>query len=254
MTRTRTYNSSLNETLQFIKKYWRVLLFYFITISTVILLALFRNSSESNTNEDIDFQEYITPEKLDRNITIDYKFRFFKKYKIFKDNNSLHLNAALRIHPHVFENTLSDKDKRKLKHLKTTQYYHLGRLRYSEPYLTPSAKKLLDNICQDFALSLKAQGYPPYKLNVTSLLRTIKQQKKLSRNNSNAAKRSAHCYGTTFDISWSKFTKVNKEQKEISTIILKRVLGGVLLQYQKAGICYIVHERKQACFHITTRI
>lgn len=65
---------------------------------------------------------------------------------------------------------------------------------------------------------------------------------------------SAHRYGTTFDISWVRYTKIDeKDTLNIDNDRLKMVLASVLRDQRKADRCYIKHERKQGCFHITVR-
>jgi hypothetical protein len=88
---------------------------------------------------------------------------------------------------------------------------------------------------------------------VSSVLRTDADVKKLSRSNINASKRSVHCYGTTVDISYKRFVKHDDEGKDASTVHLKAVLAEVLRDLKKSGRCYVKHEVKQACFHITVR-
>jgi hypothetical protein len=80
----------------------------------------------------------------------------------------------------------------------------------------------------------------------------------LRRRNSNASENSAHCYGTTFDVSWKRFQKVEDEDgrplQDVSSDTLKLVLSEVLRDLKKAEKCYIKYELKQGCFHITTRM
>ena len=93
---------------------------------------------------------------------------------------------------------------------------------------------------------------------VTSLLRTRHDVKRLRRNNGNASENSAHFYGTTFDVSWKRFEKVEDEDgrpmQDVSADTLKLVLSEVLRDLKQAGRCYVKYELKQGCFHITTRM
>ena len=93
---------------------------------------------------------------------------------------------------------------------------------------------------------------PPYKIIVSSVLRTGKHIKKLSCRNVNASKNSAHCYATTFDITYKRFQPLT-DAEEVPQIKLKLVLGEVLRDLKKQDRCYVKHEVKQACFHITAR-
>ncbi|MBQ2878344.1 MAG: hypothetical protein IJE42_05370, partial [Bacteroidaceae bacterium] len=84
------------------------------------------------------------------------------------------------------------------------------------------------------------------------VLRTNADVKRLKRSNVNSSSNSAHCYGTTFDISWKRFLSEYGETTE-NSVKLKLILGEVLRDLKKQGSCYIKHEAKQACFHITAR-
>ena len=65
---------------------------------------------------------------------------------------------------------------------------------------------------------------------------------------------SAHFYGTTFDVSWARYTKVDEEDTlNIDRDRLKMVLAMVLRDLRRADRCYVKHERRQGCFHITAR-
>ncbi len=130
-------------------------------------------------------------------------------------------------------------------------------LTHSIPYLIPGAASLLDTIGHNFLDSLTAKGLNPNKIIVTSVLRTQDDVKRLRRRNGNASPNSAHFYGTTFDVSWKRFQKIEDEDgrplQDVSADTLKLVLSEVLRDLRKADKCYIKYELKQGCFHITTR-
>ena len=83
-------------------------------------------------------------------------------------------------------------------------------------------------------------------------MRTPLTVAKLRRINRNATSASAHQYGTTFDISYSRFIcdslSVNRSFED-----LKNLLGEILYDLREEGRCYVVFERKQSCFHVTAR-
>ena len=87
---------------------------------------------------------------------------------------------------------------------------------------------------------------------VTSVLRTNTSIAKLRRRNRNATDMSCHVYGTTFDISWRRFHHSDSTYI-MSTEDLKNILGEVLYKMREDGRCYVKFERKQSCYHITTR-
>ncbi len=95
---------------------------------------------------------------------------------------------------------------------------------------------------------------PLYKLIVTSVTRTNDDVKGLSQRNRNASENSVHRYATTFDIAWTRFDKVDHtDERTRDDGQLKAVLGQVLHDLRQRDRCYIKHERKQSCFHITVR-
>lgn len=173
----------------------------------------------------------------------------------FNDLHDLHTAAALKngITPLTSRNEAESK-KDKLTFIPDElAFYKTDKLTYSIPYLVPKAAKLLIDISINFNDSLVSKGLPPYKLILTSITRTNEDVKKLTKRNTNASQTSVHCYATTFDISWKRFHQVNPFEKEISNEKLKFILGQVLYDMRENDRCYIKHERKQACFHITVR-
>ena len=109
----------------------------------------------------------------------------------------------------------------------------------------------------NFLDSLACKGLNPNKLVVTSVLRTKDDVKKLRRTNGNASENSCHFYGTTFDISWKRFTKVEdpdgRPMQDVGADTLKLVLSEVLRDMRQSDRCYVKYELKQGCFHITVR-
>lgn len=177
----------------------------------------------------------------------------------FGDLNEKHLNVAqaIGIRP-LASREEAEKMKEKLQYIATNDLYAVDSLTHSVPYLIPGAAALLDTIGYNFLDSLAAKGLNPNKITVTSVLRTKDDVKRLRRRNSNASENSAHCYGTTFDVSWKRFQKVEDEDgrplQNVSSDTLKLVLSEVLRDLKKAEKCYIKYELKQGCFHITTRM
>lgn len=132
--------------------------------------------------------------------------------------------------------------------------YRQYNITHSIPYLVPLAAKLFVDIAQNFRDSLYSKEMPLHKLYLTSITRTNDDIRSLTKRNINASDNSAHRYGTTFDISWKRFDKVDlHKSEEISPDKLKLVLAEVLFDLRKEKRCYVKHERRQACFHITVR-
>lgn len=176
----------------------------------------------------------------------------------FGDLNEKHLNIAqaIGIAP-IASREEAEHMKDKLHHIETNDLYKVDSLTHSIPYLIPGAAQLLDTIGSNFLDSLTAKGLNPNKVIVTSVLRTQDDVKRLRRRNVNASANSAHAYGTTFDVSWKRFQKVEDKDgrplQNVSADTLKLVLAEVLRDLKKADKCYIKYELKQGCFHITTR-
>ena len=178
--------------------------------------------------------------------------------RTFGDLNEAHLNVAqaIGITP-IASRKEAEHMKEKLQHIETNDLYVVDSLTHSIPYLIKGAAQLLDTIGNNFLDSLTAKGLNPNKIIVTSVLRTEDDVKRLRRRNGNASVNSAHFYGTTFDVSWKRFKKVEDEDgrplQDVSSDTLKLVLSEVLRDLRKADKCYIKYELKQGCFHITTR-
>ena len=130
----------------------------------------------------------------------------------FGDLNDVQLKAAHAwgIAPLASREEAEEMDG-KLVHIVDNDFYVVDSLTHSIPYLVPRASALLDTIGANFLDSLTAKGLNPNKIIVTSVLRTENDVKRLRRRNGNASKNSCHFYGTTFDVSWKRFKKVEDE-------------------------------------------
>lgn len=173
----------------------------------------------------------------------------------FNDLNEVHLTAAqkLGIEP-VASRDEAQRASRDMVEVQTGDYFEMEELKHSIPFLVPEAAELLEDIGKNFQDSLAHLNAPVYKIKVTSVTRTVDDVKKLKKRNSNSSLNSAHQYGTTFDVSWVRYTKIDeKDTLDIDKDRLKMVLATVLRDLRRADRCYIKHERKQGCFHITAR-
>ena len=171
---------------------------------------------------------------------------------MFNDLNDVHLSSArkLGLKQPLKNRTEADAVRGRLVRIRSNQHYTVDKLTYSIPYLTEGASELLDMIGQNFLDSLNSKGLNSNKIIVTSVLRTQEDIKRLQKSgNANASSNSAHCYGTTFDITYARYDKTTGD-----TRILTKVLGEVLLDLKKQKKCYVKYEVRQRCFHITTRI
>ena len=199
----------------------------------------------------------------DRTIVLNnpHNIRGVVSYKrSFNDLNDVQLATAKRIgiRPIASREEAEDEvESAYLERFASCERYDVDSLTHSIPYLIPKASALLDTIGVNFLDSLKHKGLNPNKIIVTSVLRTKDDVKRLRRTNGNASLNSCHFYGTTFDISWKRFTKVEhpegRPMQDVSADTLKLVLSEVLRDLRKADRCYVKYELRQGCFHITAR-
>lgn len=130
---------------------------------------------------------------------------------LFNDQNGVQLKSAARF---GIKRTLKDRKeangvKDGLVHIKDNSHYSIVKLTHSIPYLTDGAAELLDMIGKNFLDSLESKGLNPNRIIVTSVLRTQEDIKKLQKSgNPNAVSNSAHCYATTFDITYARYDKI----------------------------------------------
>ncbi len=154
-------------------------------------------------------------------------------------------------------------------------------LESSRPYVTPAAKSLLERIGGGFQRRLREMGLPPYRMEITSALRTAADQAALRRTNVNAAAgASAHEYGTTVDVAYSGYAAPLELPGPVADAIedaprparpwleavarrtlervaarksreLEAVLADAMRQAQSRGEVLVTLERLQPVFHIT---
>lgn len=176
--------------------------------------------------------------------------------KTFGDLQDLHIAAAMEngVGPLVSRADTALYEDELIRLPNELAIYKIDRLKHSMPFLVPKAATLLSDICLNFRDSLISKKMAIYKPIVTSITRTDDDVTGLSKRNRNASENSAHRYGTTFDIAWTRFDKVDpSDPRVLDDGRLKAVLGQVLHDLRERDRCYIKHERKQSCFHITVR-
>lgn len=174
--------------------------------------------------------------------------------KAFNDSNYIHIEAARALGIEPIE---TDADilrlRRPVVKVASCRDFFVDELSHSYPYLVPEAAALLTEIGHAFRDSLRARGGGDYRIKVTSVLRTPTTVKRLRRVNRNAVEESTHSYGTTFDISYSKFICDSDTGTRRTFEDLKNLLAEVLYRLRDEGRCYVKYEYRQSCFHITTR-
>lgn len=173
--------------------------------------------------------------------------------ELFNDSNALQLVAARAngIDP-IIDIKSAYRLKRPIVRVSTCDVYYVDSMKYAHPYLVPKAANLLHDIAKAFQDTIKARGGKGYRVRVNSLLRTEHSVSKLRKRNSAATEQSCHLYGTTFDISWTKFDCLDDSYR-ISLESLKNILAEIVYNFKEDKRCYAIYERKQGCFHITVR-
>lgn len=170
------------------------------------------------------------------------------------DSNRLHYDAGklLGITPLDADDTLAMPLNRHLVYIASNRYRHVDELKHSFPYLIPGAAQLLDDICRTFKDSMQARGGGNYRPRVTSLLRTPSSISKLRRVNRASVDSSSHQFGTTFDLSFTRFAydggTPHRTQED-----MKNLLAEILFKFREDGRCYVIYEPKPGCFHVTLR-
>ncbi|MBT2623059.1 DUF5715 family protein [Chryseobacterium sp. ISL-6] len=127
---------------------------------------------------------------------------------------------------------------------KTGKGYRVQKLNYSRAYMVSKAKTTLEKMGARFSKETKGHTFT-----VSSITRTLEDQCRLRRVNSNASLGiSSHNYGNSFDISYVRFNDVLKYNPKMEIALEK-----VLKYYANAGRIYYIKERQQSCYHITVR-
>ena len=159
-----------------------------------------------------------------------------------------HLNAAKSHHIGLVKSTASLNkliSQGKLVNINQRGYgFRIARLTHSHSCLVPKGKTVLRDIARTFVQKTGQNFFV-----VTSLTRTLDDQNRLRKVNSNAASNdSSHSYGAAFDISYVRFNhKLRPDRK------LENALETVLKEFKNAGKIYYVKEHYSRCFHIIVR-
>ncbi|MXX56936.1 MAG: hypothetical protein F4Z44_14335 [Gemmatimonadetes bacterium] len=148
----------------------------------------------------------------------------------------------------------------------------------SPAYVVPHVPVLLEQLGGRFQERLAEMGLPPYRIEVTSALRTSQRQARLRRSNPNAAAGvSSHEFGTTVDLSYAAFAPPAERPPEVLARVpaelvphverivdlalesvsarksreLGAIFSRVLLEAQSEGLVLVIYERQQTIYHLT---
>ena len=183
---------------------------------------------------------------------IIYYTRMIPYSQTFNDINDVHLTKAKAVGLRKIPGKRDDIDLRRLVRIEDSDDLVIDDLTYSVPYLTQGAAAELNRIAKAFGDSLRSKQFPVYKLVVSSILRTEEDVEKLRKSgNPNASDNSAHCYGTTFDITYTRYYRDEETDEFMQPYELTKVLAEVLRDEKKTGRVLVKYERKEHCFHIT---
>ena len=148
----------------------------------------------------------------------------------------------------------------------------------SPAYVVPHVPALLERLGRRFQERLAEMELPPYRIEVTSALRTSERQARLRSSNANAAAgASSHEFGTTVDLSYAAFAPPAERPPEILARVpaefaphvghivdlalesvsgrksreLGAIFSQVLLEAQSEGLALVIYERQQTVYHVT---
>lgn len=170
---------------------------------------------------------------------------------VFNDSNKYHYAHAERLGIRPISR-LEDTyfTSRPVVRIESCNLYGVDNLTHSVPYLVPEAARLLADIGRCFIDSLRRRGADGYTVLVTSVLRTPSSVRKLRRVNVNASDSSTHQFGTTFDLSYTRFVCADST-RTINQEDLKNLLAEVLNDKRGEKRCLVKYERKTGCYHVT---
>ena len=161
--------------------------------------------------------------------------------------------------------------------LATTDGYVVRVLEHSKPFVTPATLAWLDGTSRRFQERLADAGLPPFRLVVSSALRTADLQADLRRTNRNATSgRSSHEFGVSIDLDHTDFRApsavpplrlpVSDAQADLADYVsrlhtddlaraywphLFGVLARVMADEQAEERALVLLESEQPVFHVT---
>jgi hypothetical protein len=148
----------------------------------------------------------------------------------------------------------------------------------SPAHVTPDLRALLEQLGARFQARLAEIGLPPYRIEVTSALRTADRQARLRETNANAASGvSSHEFGTTVDLSYAAFAPPANPPAGLLDVVpaelaahaerivdlalesvsarksreLGKIFSEVLRAAQGEGLALVIYENQQTIYHLT---
>jgi hypothetical protein len=219
-----------------------------ILLSSLIILTLFSFCAKSPEAKSID------------HVSIPYleqtELRLLKKY--FNDDHLVEAHKSDLKAP-IKDKKTFDLQKNKIcqkadfEKIGTNELYAVARLTHSLPYLNDQSAEFLEILGERMQESFEEKGISHYRFVLTSVLRTQRHQRLLQRVNANATpKETSHYFGTTFDISQTRFL-LNDSKESVYSYRLRNILARELIKLQEEGKCYVILESREKCFHVTVK-
>jgi hypothetical protein len=194
--------------------------------------------------------------------------------------NSAHIARARALGVRVGNQAAADslRSAELLVQLEDSTHHWIVRRGSSPAYVVPHLRTLLEVLAVRFQERLAEMGLPPYRIEVTSALRTSERQAELRQSNANAAVGvSSHEFGTTVDLSYAAFAPPADPPAEILTNVptelaphlerivdlalesvsarksreLGAIFSQVLREAQAEGLALVLYERQQTVYHLT---
>jgi hypothetical protein len=194
--------------------------------------------------------------------------------------NGVHVARARTMAVRVTSEAVMDSliDAGRLVQLEDSTDHWIVRRGASPAYVVPDLRALLGVVGARFQERLAALELPPYRLEITSSLRTSDRQAELREDNPNAAVGvSSHEFGVTVDVSYAAFAPPAEHPEEILTDVpselrphlerivdlafesvsarksreLGAIFSNVLEDAQAQGIALVIYERQQTVYHLT---
>lgn len=169
--------------------------------------------------------------------------------------------------------------------LESTPRYRILDAEYSVPIATHGVRRTLDSISVHFWDRLTERGLPGFRFTISSMLRSTEDQAALGNVNVNAVRdRSSHEYGTTFDITYRRFSFRGGPEPEMTRLPsglvpvvkgqlrgrlqarresayrqfaddhateLSAALGRALIELEDEGVLLALREQRQPVYHVT---
>lgn len=194
--------------------------------------------------------------------------------------NASHVARAQALGVRVLDDAVRDSllARGRLIELEDSTEYWIVRPRTSPAQVVPDVRALLELLGERFHRRLAGLGLPAYRMEVTSSLRTAREQARLRRSNANAATGvSSHEFGTTVDLSYAAFAPPTERPEGVLAGVppglrphlehvvdlslesvsarksreIGRIFGRVLAEAQAEGLALVIFERQQTVYHVT---